>query len=357
MGQNPERPPRTTIYDVGKEAGVSAATVSRVLAGRPGVAEATKARVLEVANEMGYRPNSLARDLAKRRSDIVAVMIPDIANPFFGALVKGVQGAALEQGLVTLVCDTGGDPAQERIYLDGLVSRQVRHVFAVGLTLDRRSIRDYEIAGVSFIALDRPIQHAASVLVASNNRAGGRLAVRHLLELGHRRIAHICGPTALKQSRDRRNGYLDALSEAGIDADERLLVEADFTVEAGAEAYRELDRRRSGFTAIFAADDLIAIGVLSAAVAQDRRVPESLSIVGFDDVLLARYTTPALTTVRQDAVAMGARAVQIISATETQRSRKVVLPVSLVVRGSTGSPPNTSAATTRRKHGALDRRH
>src|SRR5690349_22669041 len=140
MGQHPKRPPRTTIYDVAEEAGVSAATVSRALAGRNGVAEATKARVLDVANEMGYRPNSLARDLAKRRSDIVAVMIPDIANPFFGALVKGVQGAALEQGLVTLVCDTGGDPEQERIYLDGLLSRQVRHVFAVGLTLDRRSI-------------------------------------------------------------------------------------------------------------------------------------------------------------------------------------------------------------------------
>ena len=347
-----------TIYDVAKEAGVSSATVSRVFSGRNTVAERTRDHVVAVAERLGYRTNWLARSLSSRTSDMVAVMLPDITNPFFSELVKGVQSAAFRAGYTTLICNTEGDADLERRYLDGLVSRQVQYVLAVGLTLDRDTVEGYESAGLTFIALDRPMDNASAVLVQSDNRMGAELAVRHLVELGHRRIAHIAGPADVTPTRDRRRGYADALVAAGLPADDALVVESDFAARAGAEAYEELHRREVDFTAIFAADDLIAMGVMSAALAHGRSVPADLSLVGFDDALPARYTAPPLTTVCQDAKALGEAAVQVITAPKTGRQRRrFVLPVSLVVRDSTAPPPKRSAASPRRNRGTTDRRH
>lgn len=336
---------RATIYDVAKEAGVSSATVSRVLAGRDLVAEGTRARVLSVAERMGYRPNQIARSLSSRTSDMVAVMLPDITNPFFSELVKGVQSAAFRRGLTTLICNTESDPALERRYLDGLLATQVHFILVVGLTLDSETMQGYASEGLTFIALDRPVQLASPVLVQSDNRGGGELAVAHLIGLHHRRIAHIAGPRHVALSADRRQGYLDALSAAGIEFDDTLVVESEFSEQGGARAFEELDRRGGDFTALFAADDLIAMGAMSAARESGRSVPADLSLVGFDDVLHARYVAPPLTTVRQDAMAMGDRAIEVITASEGERpTGTVVLPVSLVIRGSTGLPPNRSGA-------------
>ncbi|MGY1809829.1 LacI family DNA-binding transcriptional regulator [Blastococcus sp. SYSU D00669] len=336
---------RANIYDVAREAGVSSATVSRVLAGRDGVAERTRAHVLAVAERMDYRPNEVARSLSRRTSDMVAVMLPDITNPFFSELVKGVQSAAFRRGLTTLICNTEAEPALERKYLDGLLASQVRYILVVGLTLDADTVAEYVSAGLTFIALDRPLQRSSQVLIQSDNRAGGELAVRHLIELGHRRIAHIAGPADVPLSADRRQGYLDALRAADIEIDDALLVESEFSEHGGARAFEELDRRAVEFTAVFAGDDLIAMGALSSALERGRSVPDDLSLVGFDDVIYARFTAPSLTTVRQDALAMGERAVEILAMPEAERpTGTVVLPVSLVVRGSTGLPPNGSGA-------------
>lgn len=345
-----------TIYDVAKEAGVSSATVSRVFAGRNSVAAATRDHVVAVAERLGYRTNWLARSLSSRTSDMVAVMLPDITNPFFSELVKGVQSAAFREGYTTLICNTEGDPDLERRYLDGLVSRQVEYVLAVGLTLGREAVERYTADGLTFIALDRPMDHGSSALVQSDNRMGAELAVRHLVELGHRRIAHIAGPADVTPTLDRRRGYEDALVAAGLPVDETLVVASDFAAQSGAQAYEELDRRGADFTAIFAADDLIAMGVMSAALSHGRSVPADLSLVGFDDALPARYTAPPLTTVDQDAAALGEAAVRVITTPKNgRRRRRFVLPVSLVVRDSTAPPPK--AASTRRNRGTTDRRH
>lgn len=347
-----------TIYDVAKEAGVSSATVSRVFSGQNTVAAPTRDHVIAVAERLGYRTNWLARSLSSRTSDMVAIMLPDITNPFFSELVKGVQSAAFREGYTTLVCNTEGDPDLERRYLDGLVSRQVEYVLAVGLTLGREAVEKYVADGLTFIALDRPMNHASSVLVQSDNRKGAELAVQHLVELGHRRIAHIAGPADVTPTRDRRRGYVDALVAAGLPADDALVVESDFAARAGAQAYEELERREAAFTAIFAADDLIAMGAMSAALAHGRSIPADLSLVGFDDALTARYTAPPLTTVSQDATALGNTAVQVITTPKTERRRRrFVLPVSLVVRDSTAPPPTGSAAPSRRNRGTTDRRH
>ena len=357
MGSRGGSRSRVTIYDVARAAGVSTATVSRVVAGRATVAAGTRDHVVAVAEGLGFQINRLAQSLSSRTSDMVALLLPDIANPFFSELVKGVQSAAFQHGYTTIVCNTEGDADLERRYLDGLLARQTEYVLVVGLTLDRASVEQYAAAGLTFIALDRPMVDAPSALVQSDNRTGAALAVRHLLELGHTGIAHIAGPAGVAPSGDRRQGYSDALAAAGLPVQEALIVEGEFSSSGGALAYAELDRRGVEFTAVFAADDLIAMGALSAALAAGRTVPGDLSVVGFDDALPVRYTAPPLTTVRQDAAALGRCAVDLIIGTEPAREAgPVVVPVSLVVRGSTGTPPILSAHP-RRKRGTTDRRH
>lgn len=348
MKKQKPRPSRATIYDVAKRASTSAATVSRVLAGRDSAASGTRERVLAAAADLSYQPNMLARNLSKQRSDMIATLLPDITNPFFAELAKALQSAALRHGYTLLICSTDGDPALERLHLDALVAHQVEYVFAVGLTLGRAAVERYVAAGISFIALDRPMRNVPSYLVQSDNRAGAALAVQHLLDLGHRQIAHIAGPAGLAQSRDRQRGYMGALTAAGLETGDELVAQSDFSEQGGAEAFGTLHRRGATFTAVFAADDLIAMGALSAAREHGRAVPRDLSVVGFDDILLARYTTPPLTTIRQDAEAMGAEAVRLIVPPEnSRRQRKVILPVSLEVRGTT-SPPRRAAPTSRR---------
>ncbi|WP_213450661.1 LacI family DNA-binding transcriptional regulator [Rhizomonospora bruguierae] len=332
-------PARLTIYDVARHAGVSSSTVSRVLAGRGTVSEATRQRVLGVARELGYRPNHVARSLARQDSDAVAVLLPDIANPFFPSLVKALQDEAQHRGYTVILGSTGDDPDNERRYLDTMLSRQVRHVFVVGLSLPKAEVEEYARAGLTFIGLDRGVAGGNGYLVQSDNRAGAKLATRHLIELGHRRIAHIAGPPGISVSRERRRGFLEAMAEAGLPVDERLIVTSPFTEEGGAAAFVELAGRSPGYTAIFSANDLIAIGALFAAHESGLSVPEDFSLVGFDDVSLTRYTSPQLTTVRQDVARMARAGVQFIQADRpAPRRRTVTLPVSLEVRQSTTSP-------------------
>jgi DNA-binding LacI/PurR family transcriptional regulator len=217
-----------------------------------------------------------------------------------------------------------------------MLSKQVRHVFVAGLQLPRSEIEAYAQAGLIFIALDRGIPGGSGYLVQSDNRTGARLATRHLIELGHRRIAHIAGPPGVSVSRERKRGYLEAMREAGLPVDERLVVVSPFSEKGGAAAYRTLPE---AYTAIFAANDLIAIGALFAAHQRGKVVPDDFSLAGFDDVSLTRYTSPQLTSVSQDVGAMARAAVQFIEPGRTApRRRTVTLPVSLEVRQSTTRP-------------------
>lgn len=328
---------RLTIYDVARHAGVSSSTVSRVLAGRGTVSTATRQHVLGVARDLGYRPNHIARSLATQDSDTIAVLLPDVTNPFFPSLVKALQDEANRSGLVVLLGSTGDDVDSERRYLDAMLSKQVRHVFVAGLHLSRADVEEYAKAGLIFIALDRGIAGGAGYLVQSDNRSGAHLATRHLIELGHRRIAHIAGPSGVSVSRERRRGYLEAMREAGLPVDERLQVSSPFSEEGGAAAYRRLPE--DAYTAVFASNDLIAIGALFEAHQRGRVVPDDFSLVGFDDVSLTRYTTPQLTTVCQDLGAMARAGMEFInSGRVAPRRRTVTLPVTLQIRQSTAHP-------------------
>ncbi|MDT5027562.1 MAG: LacI family transcriptional regulator [Micromonosporaceae bacterium] len=292
----------------------------------------------DVAQRLGYRPNSLARDLSRQASNTLAVLLPDISNPFFSSLVKEIQSLAERAGFAVLLCSTRDDERIEQRNLDALLSKQIRHVLVMGLRADFEEVQTYEDAGLRFIALDRSVPSTHAVRIHSDNLAGARAVTEHLIELGHRRIAHIRGPEFCDVALERYEGYRAALKAYRIRYDRKLVVTTTFDESGGRTALDTLVRRKSPFTAIFASNDLIAIGVQCAARDRGLRVPQDLSLAGFDDVPVASYTTPRITTVRQDVGAIAAAAMDAVQSGAATGPREVCIPVALRVRESTASP-------------------
>ena len=334
-----------TIYEVARAAGVSTATVSRALNGSAQVADRTKHRITEAIAALGYQPNHVARSLVLKATHTIAVMLPDITNPFFPALVKGVQLAADEEGYAVLLAHTGGDTAKEEAYFQVLRGQQVDGVLLVGLVSAPESLKGLVGRGLPVVMLDRPVDLPGSATVRVDHKAGGRIATEHLLELGHRRIAHIAGPKGLGVSQHRLDGYRRALSAHGVAFEESLVVEGDFSEDGGYRGIQELLRRRTRFTALFAANDLSAIGAMTALREHGLQVPGDVSVVGFDDIHLASYTSPKLTTVRQPIYDMGRAAAKLLI---DARRKKVglkdkIFDGELVVRESTVRAPKSKS--------------
>lgn len=333
--------PRPTIYDVARLAGVSTATVSRLLNGTGQIAPATRAAIEAAVEQLGYRPNTIARSLVTKSTQTIALLLPDITNPFYAALVSGIQEHALRQDHTMLLCTTEGDPEREEQYLGLLRAKQVDGALVDGLVLPPDRIARFVQDGFPIVCLDRDIESDAIPLVQVDNLAGGRLAADHLLSLGHSTIAHVTGPRALGISDERLRGYREALAAAGIAADPELVAEGRFTEQGGYEATRTLLGRGAGFTAVFAGNDLSAIGVLHAIAESRRRVPEDVSVVGFDDLRLSAFTTPPLTTVQQPAAEIAQRATELLfdlaGGRNVETTRHLLEP-RLVVRASTAPP-------------------
>jgi LacI family transcriptional regulator len=331
---------RPTIYDVARLAGVSTATVSRALNGTGQIAQATRVAIDAAVEQLGYQPNTVARSLVTKSTETIALLLPDITNPFYAALVSGIQQRALETGHTMLLCTTEGDPEREEQYLTLLRAKQVDGVLVDGLVLPPERIARFVREGLPIVCLDRDVDSAAVPLVQVDNRLGARMATEHLLSLGHTRIAHVQGAPELGISVERVQGYREALADAGISFDPHLLAIGSFTEEGGYEAARSL-LETPGFTAVFAANDLSAIGVINAIVESGRRVPADVSIVGFDDLRLSRFTTPPLTTIHQPALEIAELATQLLlelaSGREVRQLRHLLEPA-LVVRSSTAPP-------------------
>jgi DNA-binding LacI/PurR family transcriptional regulator len=332
------RPARPTIYDVARLAGVSTATVSRALNGTGQIAPATRTAIEAAVEQLGYRPNTIARSLVTKSTQTIALLLPDITNPFYAALVSGIQQYALSHDHTMLLCTTEGDAAREEQYLHLLRAKQVDGALVDGLVLPPDRIARFVRDGFPIVCLDRDIDSTSIPLVQVDNRLGGKLATEHLVGLGHERIAHVTGLRSLGISEERLAGYADALRVAGISADPRLVAEGRFTEEGGYLAARVLLRSIPDLTAIFAANDLSALGVLSAIAESGRRVPDDISVVGFDDLRLSAFTAPPLTTVRQPAAEIAELATKILvgltRGEEVNRLRHLLEPT-LVVRAST----------------------
>jgi DNA-binding LacI/PurR family transcriptional regulator len=337
MGE-PSGRQRPTIYDVARLAGVSTATVSRALNGTGQIAPTTRATIEAAVEQLGYRPNTIARSLVTKSTQTIALLLPDISNPFYAALVSGIQQAALSHGHTMLLCTTESDAEREEHYLRVLRAKQVDGALVDGLVLPSDRIARFVEDGFPIVCLDRDIDSRSIPLVQVDNRAGGRLATGHLLALGHTRIAHVTGAGELGISDERLAGYRDALTDAGLEVDFDLVGEGRFTERGGHDAARALLERNPDVSAIFAANDLSALGVLNAIVETGRRVPDDVSVVGFDDLRLAAYTSPPLTTIHQPGVEIAKLATEIlIGLTQGRRAERMrhLLEPRLVVRGST----------------------
>ena len=336
-----QRPSRVTIREVAELAGVSIATVSRVLNGRGDVSDETRDLVTRVVRENGYTANRNARGLSAGRTGLVGVLVPLVYPAYFSAIMAGAAEALSERDLQIVLSPTGHEHDREVSVLDRLHGVTDGALIILPEESSEELVRLLD-GGYRFVVLDplMPLDERIPSVSAAHT-SGADQAMRHLLELGHRRIAQITGPRGWLATEDRRRGYRAALAAAGILADPELEVEAEPEIDGGRTAAAHLLDLPEPPTAIFAFNDNIAIGTLQAARARGLRVPEDLSVVGFDDVEHATIVTPALTTVRQPLAEMGRTAVSLLNRLlEKQRfeTLHVELATRLVVRDSTAPP-------------------
>jgi len=324
-----------TVKEIAAIAKVSVATVSRALQRPEIVSEETRQRIHEIVKRLGYTPNALARNLRTARTRLIVALLPDIANPFFSEVIRGIEQVAYENGYSVLLGETQSNLVREQAYADMVAARQADGIITMfhripTIPVDGR----LPIVNACEYVKDRSI---SSVYV--DNVAAAATAVDYLVSLGHRDIAFVAGPSSSPICVDREEGYQMGLKRAGIRANPALAAVGDFSIEAGERAVDHLLAQGGAFTAVFCSNDEMAIGAMRALISRGLRVPEDVSVVGFDDIRFSRYTTPALTTLSQPKNALGREAmtmlIEILNDPEVP-PRKRVLSAELVVRGSTG---------------------
>ena len=337
-----------TIADVAERSGVSTATVSRVLSGAAPARDTTRERVLAAARELDYRPSGIARALKRSETRTIGLLITDIGNPFFPQIVRAVEDEAHRRGYGVVLCNAADDPERELAYLDVLLERRVDGLIVASARTTRRHAARLASVPMPVVLVNAEGPAGSLPRIAVAHRRGARLAAEHLLALGHRRLGHITAPTSLAgAARLRLAGVIDALRSAGLDATELAVSAGDELVEGGARAMEELLATRPDVTGIVCYNDLTAVGALRSARAAGLRVPEDVSIVGFDDIELAAWTDPPLTTVRQPTDVLGRWAVErLTEPPAASANRRVTLEPTLVVRGST-TPPRRLRARRR----------
>ena len=314
-----------TIREVSRLARVSTATVSRVLNGTSPVATATRERVLDAIARLEYKPNALARGLATNRSGGIGITINEVSSPYFGAFIFGVEQVARGAGIHLMVSSGFADAQHERASIDFLLERRCDGLVVQAEALTDEVLIELVRGGrVPVVIFGRSIAEVDASCVVMNNERGGALATEHLLDHGHRRIAHVTGPLSFPDSRDRLHGYRQALEAAGVAYVERYVVESNFQEEGGARAVARLLERAPDVTAIFFGNDQMAAGGMRTLRESGRDVPGDVSVVGFDDVFLAQYLTPTLTTVRQPLVDMGRAAAHLLLARLGHEGEEVV---------------------------------
>lgn len=314
-----------TIREVSRLARVSPATVSRVLNGTTPVADTTKERVLEAIATLEYKPNAFARGLATNRSGGIGITVNQVSSPFFGALVEGVEQTVRAAGLHLMVSSGFADTKAERDSIDFLLERRCD-----GLVVQAEGLSDDELIDLvqhgttPVVVFGRRIAEIEDSCVVTNNELGGALATRYLLDHGHRHVGHVTGPLSYPDARDRLHGYRRALEAAGVAYDDRYVVESTFLEEGGSQAVARLLARAPELTAIFFANDQMAAGGMRTLREAERHIPNDVSVVGYDDVFLARYLTPTLTTIRQPLVDMGRAAAHLLLERLGHARREVV---------------------------------
>ena len=329
-----------TVKDVAARAGVSVATVSRVLNEQTVVRESTVSRVRQAVEDLNYVPHGGARSLSTRRTNTVGLVLPDLHGEFFSEMIRGVDVAARRKGYHLLVSGSHSDWSEMAAVVSAVRGR-VDGLIVMAPELEAGKVHSRLPSGLPAVLLNCRIDDAWSIAV--DNAQGAREMMDHLAGLGHRRIAFIRGPSANNDAAERLRGWRDALAASGV-PEEGLLYEGDFSETAGYDAAYAILSESSLPTAIFAANDAMAIGALCALREQGVRVPEDMAVVGFDDIPLARFVSPPLTTISVDIAELGRRAFDLFleaaSVREDEMPRPEVVPTRLVIRESCGSHEN-----------------
>jgi len=330
-----------TISDVARQAGVSPATVSRVIQGARNVSPATRERVEQAIGALGYVPSAVAQSLRSKRTRSLALVVSDIANTFWTTVARGVEDEAQRQGYSVLLCNTDENLAKQLRYLDLLIGQQVDGVVIAPYDSDAQHLDKLRQRNIPTVLVDRRIVGWDLDSVCGDSVAGARALIQHLIKLGHRRIAVISGPETASTAEDRIAGYCLALAEAGIPQDPHLLRRGEYRSAAGEELTRQLLDEGLNPSAIFAANNAIAMGVIDALEKRGLCIPQDVALVSYDDLPDASHLFPFLTVVAQPAYDMGVNAAQLLLSrlgSEVElRPRHVVLPVRLIVRHSCGS--------------------
>ena len=332
---------RASIRDVAARAGVSVTTVSHTLNATRFVSDAAKAKVHEAAHALGYVPSEVARGLKHNTTRTLGMLVPNNSNPYFAEIIRGVEHHCYGAGYSLLLCNSNDDPQQQADHLRVLAERRVDGIVLVASGDDDSIVAACKDLRLPLVLVDREIDAIDVDLIEVDHAAGGELATAHLLSLGHARVACIVGPADLRPSQQREAGWHRALAAAGIVPRADEVVRGDFGPQSGAAAMRRLLQSASRPTAVFVCNDMMAIGALHAAHEAGIDVPGDLAIVGFDDIELAAYTSPPLTTVAQPKEAIGTGAVGLLL--ERLRDgrtapRRAILQPELHRRASTARP-------------------
>jgi LacI family transcriptional regulator, galactose operon repressor len=331
-----------TIKDVARRSGVSSMTVSRVINGSARVSPGTRQRVEQAIADLGYVPSRLARGLIRQKTGTLALIVPDVANPFFTLIVRGAEDVARRADYRLILCDTRADLELEREVIEEMLAHRVEGI-AIAPVSDRSRTHLRRLAkfGVPFVLIDRTVPGVDSDVIVGDNAGGAQRLVEHLISLGHRRIGFIVESDEVSTARDRRQGYEAALEAAGLPLDPSLIARATVDPEGGVEGMGRLLALEDRPTAVFTVNNLVALGAIEAVRAAGLEVPDDVALVCFDDIEYASRLYPFLTVMAQPAETLGSLGTQLllerIDGRARDQSRIVVLPAQFIVRRSCGA--------------------
>jgi len=329
-----------TIKEIAEKAGVSTATVSRALNGKPDIALETKKKILAIVKELNYTPNNIARAFVTKKTKCIGVVVADNANPFYAEIIRGIEETTMRKGYSIILCNTSEDIKREIKAIQVLKEKRVDGMIINPTQKKIEHLRALKEEGIPFVLLNRNIEELEVDCVKNDNIYGAYQATEHLIRLGHKRIGHITGPLYTSSVRERIIGYKKALATYGIPIDESLIANVSLTFQGGYEGALKLLKSSDPPTAIFAYSDIMAIGVIKACKELKIKIPENLSLVGYDDIEISSFIEVPLTTVRQARYTIGTIITDLlIKRIRRPKSKKppqcIVLKPELVIRNST----------------------